>query len=76
MTGRYAMNTNPSTWPGPDDVDVIQAQERFEESSAFDSDLRAWMVNDDDVVAYATNRFVTTDEYDKAFEAWVAGGGR
>jgi hypothetical protein len=57
----------------PDDVDVILAQERYEATDQYDSDLREWMVNDDDVIGYASNRFLTTDTYDKAFERWLEG---
>ena len=68
--------TDPHTWDPPDDVDLIIAQERYEESRTFDSDVRAWMVNDDDAVDYATLGFIGSDAYDVAFAEWVKAGGR
>ena len=68
--GRYT--TDPSSWfEPPDAVDVIQAQERFEESDAFVDAVRQWVL-DGAGFDWACEQFVMTSDYDRAFEKWNA----
>ena len=69
--GQYAMNSRPDTWPGPDAVDVIQAQEYFEQTDAFFDAVRDWMTQDDDSVQYAAARFMLDARFDHEFERWL-----
>ena len=67
------MNTDPSTWPSPDEVDIIQASERFEESEEYAAAVLEWMVEDGPTFDYAAGRFYLTDRYDREFAKWMEG---
>jgi hypothetical protein len=71
--GQYAMNCRPDTWPGPDAVDAIQAQEAWEQTDDYELAALDWGTNDADIVAEIKDRFYGTVDYDKAFQRWVDG---
>ena len=73
MSGQYSMNTDPQTWPRPDDVDVIAAQEAWEQTDDFADALTEWMVDDELVRDYAIDRFAAHGDYDRAFARWLDG---
>ena len=68
---RYDMTTDPSTWPKPDDVDVIQAAERYEASDDYDADVRDWMATSDHVYNWAAVEYAFTDAYERGFRLWL-----
>jgi hypothetical protein len=70
MTGQYAMNSRPDTWPGPDAVDELLARELWERTDDYDDAALNWGINDADIVADIKDRFATTDAYDRAFADW------
>jgi len=78
VTGREARFDGPpdSYWTPPDDVDVILAQERFEESDDFADAVREWMTQSALVFDHAADLFPTTTAYDRAFTRWMEAGGR
>ena len=72
----YDMNTDPGTWPGPDDVAIIQAQERFEATDDFREAVIEWMTGDDATIDFASGRFWLSAAFDRAFDAWMRRGGQ
>ena len=80
MTDRNdRFNGPPDTyWTPPDDVDLIQAQERFEETDEFRTAAVDWMTSDEVCIDFGCDRFasVAHHAYTKAFDQWIAGGGR
>ena len=63
-----------SYWTPPDDVDVVAAQERFEDSDAFRDAVRDWMIDDDPTFDFAADRFCTTNRYEVEFTRWMEAG--
>ena len=76
MTDRHT--TEPRSWlEPPDDVDIIQAQERFEQTDDFMDAALDWAINDEDCIADMVARFVATSSpYDRAFDEWMQRGGQ
>ena len=70
---QYHMGVDPSTWPRPDDVDVIAAREAWEATDDYEAAVRDWMANDDAVYEYAADQFDMTDASDREFERWLEG---
>lgn len=64
--------TDPSTWSPPDDVDLIVAQEQFEESDEYADIVRDWMMSSDAVYEWARDRFSVDSRYDEEFRRWVS----
>ena len=75
MTQREARFDGPpdSYWTPPDDVDVIRAQERFEDSDAFRDAVRDWMVDDDPTFDFAAGPFWLSARFDVEFDKWMEG---
>lgn len=67
----YTMGVDPSTWPTPDDVDLIQQQEAYETSHEFTADVRDWMDGDGATFLYAADRYTLTDAYERGFRIWL-----
>ena len=63
--------TDPSTWNPPDDVDMIVAQETFEESDEYTDIVRDWMTSSDAVFEWACDRFTVDTRYATEFERWL-----
>ncbi len=68
--GRYDMNTDPGTWPHPDDVDTIQAQEAFEATDDYAAAVRDFLATSDAAFAWGSEAFRWDAGYDQAFDAW------
>ena len=63
--------TDATTWfEPPDEVDIIQAAERYEASDDYESDALDWGINDADIVAEIRDRFAVTDAYERGFRRW------
>lgn len=67
---QFSMGIDPATWPGPDDVDVIQAAERYEASDDYEDDLRDWSTGVD-VCDCQRDTFTMTDAYERGFRLWM-----
>ena len=65
------MNTDTHYEPA-DPVDLIIAQERFEESDEYAGLLREWMVDDDITLNIGAARFYVSAQYDVGFQSWLA----
>ena len=73
MSGQYSMNTDPQTWPRPDDVDVIVAQEAWEQTEDYENEVVDWLTTSDHAIEWAFAEFPSTSRYEAEFARWLDG---